>query len=722
MKSETTYIGLIAAILVAGVLLLAISIVNIDPDNPIVIGGGDEPVELKTFSSMNEIQEFFEENSAIGYYGGGILAESGTFAVPSIANAAGKAQQSDSSSRAGDYSETNIQVQGVDEPDIVKNDGKYIYAVSGNSVVIVNAFPAESMRILSEVKVENSVSNIFINGDKLIVFSSENEYINTGARCAGVPSFGLRCGSYSKTTTHIDVYDTNDKENPELIQEVELDGWYVDARMIGDYVYVVSSSSVSFNNFDLPTYRVNGALTEAIPSDVGYFPGSDSSYTFNSILALNLESEEVSREVYLMGASRTIFVSKENIYFTHMKQISQNTYLDEYAEVVVLPLLPNEEKEKVREIVEGDDSYYVKRQKIDNVFLDYAKTIPLSETPTQLLLDYAKARENFDIMIQKETEKTIIHKVNIEGNRIKYRGSGEVPGRILNQFSMDEFDGYFRIATTTGFVSRSGRANSLNHLYVLDEDMEIVGSVEDLAPGERIYSVRFLGNRAYMVTFKKVDPLFVIDLSDPEDPEVLGYLKITGFSDYLHPYDENHIIGIGKETAGGNEDFSWYQGVKISLFDVTDVNNPVERAKIEIGDRGTDSFALRDHKAFLFDRERNLLVVPIALSEIDESKYAGEIPDNTFGERVWQGAFVLDISLNGIEERGRITHYDFGDTLNRWYYGGQKAIQRSLYMDDVLYTISGSKIKANDLESVEFINSVDFSIETNDYPKPGYEF
>ena len=147
---------------------------------------------------------------------------------------------------------------------------------------------------------------------------------------------------------------------------------------------------------------------------------------------------------------------------------------------------------------------------------------------------------------------------------------------MLNQFSMDEWNGCFRIATTRGHVSREG-SSSTNNVYVLDSDLNVTGKLEGLAPGETIYSARFIGKRAYLVTFKKVDPFFVLDLSVPSDPKVLGALKIPGFSDYLHPYDENHVIGVGKNTVEadpGEGNFAWYQGMKVALFDVTDVANP----------------------------------------------------------------------------------------------------------------------------------------------------
>jgi hypothetical protein len=231
-----------------------------------------------------------------------------------------------------------------------------------------------------------------------------------------------------------------------------------------------------------------------------------------------------------------------------------------------------------------------------------------------------------------------------------------------------------------------------------------------------------MGERCYLVTFRNIDPLFVIDLSNPDAPEVLGELKITGYSSYLHPYDETHIIGIGKETVAEREDFAWYQGVKISLFDVSDVNNPKEIGDpYVIGDRGTDSPVLWDHKAFLFDKSRNLLVIPVLVHEIDESDYPESeypegIPASAYGRPVWQGAYVFDISLDGgIQERGRITHIDnITDPEQGYYYYSPFAVERSLYIDDVLYTISQAKIMMNSLDNLDYINEVKLPVESGD--------
>lgn len=295
---------------------------------------------------------------------------------------------------------------------------------------------------------------------------------------------------------------------------------------------------------------------------------------------------------------------------------------------------------------------------------------------------------------------TTIYRIRVQGSNMTCEARGTVPGHERNQFSMDEYNDYFRIETMTWTQNWTTQTN----LYVLDMNLSVVGKLEGLALGENFHSARFMGNRAYFVTFKKTDPLFVIDLSQPTNPLVLGELHIPGYSDYLHPYDETHLIGIGKHTVEADEgDFAWYQGVKISLFDVTDVNNPKQIANYTIGDRGSDSPVLSDHKAFLFDKPRNLLAIPVLVAEIDESEYPDGVPPWALGEPVWQGAYVFSVSLEGFVLRGNITHLSAGiDVWTASYW-----VKRILYIEEVLYTVSDKKIKMNSLDDLQFINEIE---------------
>jgi len=284
---------------------------------------------------------------------------------------------------------------------------------------------------------------------------------------------------------------------------------------------------------------------------------------------------------------------------------------------------------------------------------------------------------NIYITFTKEGEKTLVYRIHIEGEEIECMAEGEVPGYVLNQFSMDEYGDHFRIATTTqeGSVFQ-------NNVYILNMNLTMVGRLENLASEERIYSARFMGDRCYLVTFKQVDPFFVIDLKDPESPKVLGFLKIPGYSSYLHPYDEDHIIGIGKENAN----------LKISLFDVSNVSDPKEVGKYTVGDEGSwsDSPILWDHKALLFDRSRNLLVIPVWTEFVVKGEYSA-----------WQGAYVFDTSLpSGIMLRGGITHFEDAELQGEYF------VKRSFYIDNVLYTVSDKEIKMNDLENLQPINEV----------------
>ena len=596
------------------IILIVGSVVALATPILIAMAGLDQTfgqTKLNKFSSYEELENFVGSKAG----GHGVYYSKSSLLESSLLGIAPVPRPSGSDETYVDYSMTNIQVEGVDEADIVKSDGKYIYVVSGNKVIIIDAYPAENARVLSEIDAGEHPTELFINGNKLVVFGWEN----------------------------IKVYDVSDKEKPILTRDVSLDGYYFDSRMVGDYVYVIINSPAIYREtekIDLPCISSNGNTKTVPATEIYYFENIDDYwYEFTTIMAINAQDdeEEITSETFLIGTTQNMFVSSTNIYIT-------------YTNYRIFPL-----------------------------------------------------RDWSGEVSDLETEKTTIHKISIADGAIEYKSSGEVPGHVLNQFSMDEYQGYFRIATTTGEVWGGG---AQNHVYVLDEDLNIAGRLEGIAPGERIYSARFMGDRVYLVTFKKVDPLFVIDLEDPNNPRVLGELKIPGYSDYLHPYDETHLIGVGKEAVDMGS-FAWYQGAKIALFDVSDPENPIEISKYVIGDRGTDSYALSDHKAFLFSRSKNLLVIPILLAEINEEQYPGGVPPNAHGEYTWQGAYVFDISLaDGLVLKGGITHSENDAQLGWGWYYSSRSVKRSLYIDNLLYTISDELVKINNLEDLSEVNAL----------------
>lgn len=565
------------------------------------------------------------------------------------------------------HSTTNVQVEGVDEADVVKTDGKYIYQVNGSRVIVIEAYPPQSMRVAGVLKFADKdfvPQELYVDEKYLVVIGTsqpEGPIIMRDGPGVGVqiypPPPQLR--RYVKAI----VYDVRDKAAMNKVREVEIEGDYVSSRKIGAALYLVANKGLDYyyimeqNGREgiLPAYRDSagtGDYAEIPYSAIRYIPRSpEPAYLLVAGLNLDRPDEEMEVSAYL-GAGQNVYASPQNLY------VAVTRY------------------EPLKEQPSG---------------------------PAQKLLPPPPA-----------ATKTAVFKFALDGGHVRYKGRGEVPGTVLNQFSMDEYRGYFRLATTVGDAWRTDAYTSKNNVYVLDESMKVAGKLENLAPGERIYAVRFLGDRGYVVTFRTVDPLFVIDLQEPRAPKVLGALKIPGYSDYLHPYDANHIIGFGKDTIElpqkdrqGKETgtMAFYQGLKMALFDVSDVTHPIEKFKEVIGDRGTDSELLQNHKALLFSRDKNLLAFPVTVMEIRD-KGEATTPEGMprYGEFSFQGAYVYRIDLEeGFRLLARITHLDREDyeKAGRQWYDGDKNVERILYIGDTLYTLSRRLIKAHDLVSLK---------------------
>jgi inhibitor of cysteine peptidase len=643
---------LFVAVLVCASLALLLTFTSIP-------SAGKYTYTLNTFTSYDELRNFLRERSTS--YGGGPMAYTMND-VKGAATDSGRESQAPSSSPSGgqsaDHSSTNVQVAGVDEPDTVKTDGSYIYTISNNSLVIVRAYPAEQAGVTARITFDmnDSIQSFFLNDDRLIVFCGGYGYpILYGEGIAAdimMPRWGA--GEMS-----VKVYDISDRASPAIIKTIKLEGSFTDARMIDSYIYVVATTPTYtiYNTYDgnatlkVPTVTVDDQTTTIAADDIYYVDVPDLADSMTHVLSLNIDTMDLNEKSFMLGQGQTMYVSQNNIF--------------------------------------------------------------LATTHSEPIETFAPQPGGYDY---KET--TILHKIAINQSSIDYVAQGEVPGHILNQFAMDEYHGSFRIATTESSYN-DGNYQSTNNVYVLDGNLKRIGSLQDLAPGESIYAVRFLGDRAYLVTFVQVDPLFVIDLSDPTNPSVLGELKIPGYSTYLHPYDADHIIGIGREVdpsidadlvhTPGAIYYTAIQGLKLALFDVTDVTNPLELESITIGDRGTDSPALYDHKAFLFDKDKGLLVIPVNLYEIPQQKLdtlndtngTDNFIDWNWGQNTFQGAYVYHLTLDGgFRLQGRITHRDDNQPQDFYGYWGSYStdITRSLYIGNILYTISQNKIKANSLE------------------------
>ena len=570
----------------------------------------------------------------------------------------------DSDKGADSFSTTNIQVEGVDEADIVKTDGSYIYQVSNQEILIYKAYPTSSMELVSEIRFsENQFVplELYIKGDKLLVIGSEYSYLDVPFDMTNRIADSIY-PIYDRNMTKVFVYDVSDRKSPNQIRELSIQGNYISSRLIGDSLYFLSNQYI--NNWSDPKMPLNPEYMDSVVSkktmavpyeDIRYIPPvQSSSYLMVAGVSIGELDKPMKVSTYL-GAGEEIYVSQDSLYVT-----------------------VNEGYGGIRPMIWSNDWFM--------------------PTPPQ--------------------EATLVYKFALKESEATYQAKGQVPGRILNQFSVDENNGYFRIATTIGQSWMSGENYSTNNVYILNNDLNVSGKLENLAKGETIYSVRFVNDRGYIVTFRNVDPLFVINLEDPKNPEVLGSLKIPGYSDYLQPYDENHIIGFGKDSitvpvkdSNGKvvSTASYYMGMKIALFDVSDVANPVQKFSVNIGDRGTDSEVLHEHKALLFDKDRELLAFPV-----DETKIDGPVIDPVYGypnygDLVFSGAYVYNIDLeNGFVLKGKISHLTRQDYLESGYYNVDydKQIKRMLYIDNVLYGVSNNILSAYDLSTLKELATI----------------
>jgi uncharacterized secreted protein with C-terminal beta-propeller domain len=502
------------------------------------------------------------------------------------------------------------------------------------------------------------------------------------------------------------VYDISDRKNPKVMKDYSIDGDYTDARMIGSLVYMVTKQQVYLNTGDhvvVPAIR-EGTTTVARP-DVWYFDNHESQYTFTTITSLDATSgNEKDAQTYLLGSGNILYVSPQAMYVSYQKY-HPVIYTAQGGKELIPPqpvaISGSSGSSGVSTAVDVAVSSPAEVSSSAKIAVPPAVIPPdfntLTEAQRQSILNGLRTAEQDAIRRQEADQTTtVVHKIAIKDGTITYITKGEVPGTLDNQFSMDEYNNNLRLATTSSVYTQSGQY-TYNNVFVLDGKMTTIGSLTHIAEQESIYSTRFIGDRLYMVTFKRIDPFFVIDLSSPENPKILGKLKIPGYSDYLHPYDATHIIGIGKETTTTDWGGVSTSGVKLALFDVSDVANPKQLDKVQIGDAGSDSAALTDHHAFLFDKAKNLLVIPVmavSTSQVTKGDYY------TTRQQVWYGAYVFGLTpQTGFTLRGTVQH---GTGDNGYYYYGSSTsdVKRSLYIGNVLYTMSSKQIKANSLDNI----------------------
>lgn len=592
----------------------------------------EPPAELDGLTyaaSYTDLYAALNDAVSAGYGGArlfGTVMEDGEIAMgeaDTAAMPAATAQEAESSAASSDYSATNVQVSEVDEGDIVKTDGEYIYILRDDRLLIAAANGAETKVLSSTALFRESedgnyeyAEGLYIYGDYAAVITSYNHW--------ATPYYNGAWKYEDTNITKLYIYDVSDQSAPVLLHELGQDGYSLTSRLTGSTLYLLSTYYVydidegDENTFVPALYR--DGESELISSDcIAIWPAvSSTSYTV--ISAYNVETGELTANQTVLGGGGIVYMNQNSLYLTIS---SYNTTESE-------------------PYTEG--SYTVR---------DYT-----GEYVTEIL--------RFDI-----------------SGGLKAAATGSVPGYLDSQFSMDEYNGHLRLVTTVpgsswstytdetrGWTNYNWEDDSTtNALYILDSNLETVGSVEGLAENEYIYSARFDGDIGYFVTFRQTDPLFAVDLSDPANPQVLSALKIPGFSEYLHVFSEGRLFGLGMDA---DEETGRTNGMKMTMFDTSDPADVTEKHTLLLS--SGYSAALYNHKAILISAEKDIIAFPTD-SGYDVYGYSDE---------------------KGFYERAHIA-------VDNWGYNA-----RGLYIGDMVYVITDTAINVFDMSNFKGVAHITF--------------
>ncbi|MDF2695920.1 MAG: putative lipoprotein, partial [Labilithrix sp.] len=518
------------------------------------------------------------EDKDPGSKGGGLFS----FGSSSQDSMASPPSDRGSSGGASQVSGTNNQVAGVDEADFVKNDNKYIYVANGSRLRIVEAWPAATAHEIANVAVEGTAKKLFVHGDRAVVYSSLGAttsavyYPYAGSEC----TYGYDCTfGGDGTPTLISIFDLTDRTAPKLLRTIKSSGSLLAARRIGDTVHTVLTQQAARGSFG----------QGFVYPDVG---GDDEGAIHRACDAAEATNaakiDELPLEVLLPSIEDSAGTERASRLYR-----SENGGGASFTSVLSLDL-------------RGQDVGLVSVLASPGAVYGSSEALYMASRGNPYWGSYTAA----------SIDRSTIHKFALgdAATATTYRGSGEIAGHVLSQLSMDEKDGKLRVATSVGQVPDPNVHSVVSVLEEQQGTLATIGKVDNIAPGEDIRSVRFDGDRGFIVTFKKTDPLFAIDLSNPAAPRLTGELKIPGFSTYMHMMDATHLLTIGYDAADHGS-FAYFTGVLLQIFNVADPTQPRLVHKEVIGTRGSSSEALTNHLAFTYFAPKNLLALPMSICE-----------------------------------------------------------------------------------------------------------
>ena len=623
-------------------------------------------IGMASFKSESEMKSFFgkgtDSSNSSSSAGGKLRDDVAPTAAPSMM---AEPESAADSGVSGGYSQTNVQISGVDEADIVKTDGKIIYYTPGlhytrnitlhtdekysyytydtyQMTLVINALPAATASIISNIT--DTGGNLYLADDRLITISTgykENKII---------------------------AYDISDPSKPVKAWEQTFEGYYSDSRLIDGTLYFVSQE-YGFDVFPITYMGRKLAYSDCYypfgPDIIR--PNADVTYF---VAKIDAKTGSVEDTVALISSYRsTLFVSGDNLYLTNYYYPDTRIMYLDFVQNNGSDYLPSSVMSTVKKIMGYELSNNIKYMAVSETISDHISTLNEAEI-TKFYDTFYTDYDAYSADLILKAEKTGITKVNLETFDVI---SGSVPGRIDDKFFMDEADGFLRVVSTLGDNWRANESTLRSRVTVFDENMEIVGMLDHIAANEYVQTTRYVGNTLYLMTYNNEDPFLLIDLADPENPKISGNLKLQGTYSYIHPIGDNLLVGFG--TTGDWRDWR----TKLSLYDVSNPSNPIELDAFFFNPDEYGSFY--DYHGFTWNAARNLMVVP-----------------------GYDTAFVFEI------KDGKITLMK-EDVHKNGY------VARSAYIGENLYVFSDVEIHVYNMNNWQRVNTL--SIEQPVYPDYG---
>ena len=631
-----------------------------------------ESVEIQKFASEQDFKDYLSKSeSTSGFYGmGNGMARMESISEPSMDFGLESSKMLTNGISGGAepsrVSDTNVQVVGIDEPDIVKTDGKEIYYSMPNryfprpiiiedfngvkreemiapsqprkrgGISLIKAYPPASLELDGDILEQGDL--LLDNKNNLIVFGNDNKIYG---------------------------YDVSDSKSPNKNWTISLENnnRIITSRLYNNKIYLISSTYIRRSNpCPIRPFAIDGKQIEIRCSDI-HHPSVpvDINSTYN-ISIIDPLSGEIENKISFVGSNSNsiIYMSPQAIFVSYYYQEDFIKLIFDFLLTEGKDIVSSDVIERLAKLKDYDISQQAKIMELRSIFEEYYNSLDDDER-LRLENEFENRAIEYFKKHNRELEKTGIFKIDVDN--LKILANGNIPGKLLNQFSLDEYKGNLRVATTIGRSGNfgfGGSAESVSDVYILDKNLKTIGFVKDLGKTEKIYSVRFINDKGYVVTFRQIDPFYVIDLLNPKNPQLKGELKIPGYSSYLHPISEDRILGIGKEGSK----------VKISLFNVSDATNPIEEAKYILDEYYSE--ILNNYHAFLMDNKHQIFFLPG-----NKGSYIFSYKD---------GEIKLIKAVSGLRPK------------------------RAIYLNDYLYIIGENRITVLNENDWEKVNELDLSL------------